>query len=212
MAVGVINTFPPNTELPPGSSPTGPVSLPGVTYVYAVLGLQQTWTAVQTFNSGMLALAGSISGSLTINAPPVASGIITFPIGTTNFSLTGGPSQVVKQTTVGGPFTVSQLTFSDISQTVQIITAGATVTVAASDSLIIINKSSGSATTVNLPAAASKTSPVKIVDYKGDSDVNPITINCNGAEKFNGNSGSWTISGQGASIVCTPIPTGGYAV
>lgn len=96
--------------------------------------------------------------------------------------------------------------------TTQYITAGATITVAATDSLIIINKSVGSATTVNMPAALSKLGKVKIVDFKGDSDVNPITVNRNGSDTFNGGATSWTINAPGASVVFDPIVNGGASI
>lgn len=98
------------------------------------------------------------------------------------------------------------------SGTFQYITAGATVTVAAADSLIIINKTVGSATTVNLPAALSKLGKVKVVDFKGDSDVNPITVNRSGSDTFNGGATSWTISGPGASAVFDPIVNSGVSI
>lgn len=67
---------------------------------------------------GSLQLFGSTSGSLTISVPAAAgSNTLKLPAGTTDFSATGGTSQVVKQTTAGGAFTVEQLAFSDISGT-----------------------------------------------------------------------------------------------
>ena len=61
-------------------------------------------------------LNGSTSGTTTVKPANVAgTGIITLPVGTTDFSATGGASQVVKQTTSGGAFTVAQLAASDMS-------------------------------------------------------------------------------------------------
>lgn len=77
---GIINTFPPVTELPPGSA-SGPANLPPVTYQYAVLGLAQTWTAPQTFAFGMFQLAGSISGVTALQPQAVAGGILSIPNG-----------------------------------------------------------------------------------------------------------------------------------
>lgn len=63
-----------------------------------------------------IALSGSTSGSVTLAVPAIAgSNTLTLPAGTTNFSSTGGTSQVVKQTTSGGAFTVAQLAASDLS-------------------------------------------------------------------------------------------------
>lgn len=96
--------------------------------------------------------------------------------------------------------------------TFQYITAGATVTVASTDSLIIINKSVGSPTTVNLPAASSKVGRVKIVDFKGDANTNNITVNRSGSDTFNGGATSWTIAAAGASVVFDPIVNSGTSI
>jgi hypothetical protein len=78
--------------------------------------LPHTWSALQQFLDGSLALRGLTSGLLTLKAAAVSSvSRITFPTGVTDFSLTGGPSQVVKQTSVGAAFTVAQLAASDMS-------------------------------------------------------------------------------------------------
>jgi len=107
--------------------------------------------------------------------------------------------------------TLAQLISS--SQTQQIITAGTTVTVTANDGLIAVNKTVGSATTVNLPAASSKVGPVKVADFKGDAGTNNITVNATGTDKISGNATSWVIAGNNASVVFTPLSDGsGYAV
>lgn len=63
-------------------------------------------------------LGGATSGSVTVKAPSVAgANTLTLPAGTTDFSATGGTSQVVKQTSAGGAFSVGQLGYSDISGT-----------------------------------------------------------------------------------------------
>jgi len=75
-----------------------------------------TWSGVQSFASGDLALNGSTSGALTLKcAATCGTNTLTFPGGTTDFSSTGGASQVVKQTSSGGAFTVGQLAASDLS-------------------------------------------------------------------------------------------------
>jgi len=75
-----------------------------------------TWSGVQSINSGDLALKGATSGTITLNAAATAgTSTITLPGGTTDFSSTGGTSQVVKQTSSGGAFTVGQLAASDLS-------------------------------------------------------------------------------------------------
>lgn len=86
---GVITSIPPLVEQPPGNNANNPAGLPGVTYTAAIPTLPQTWTGVQTFSSGTIVLSGS-----------------------------GGASQVLRQSSLNGPVTVSQLTFSDISGTI----------------------------------------------------------------------------------------------
>ena len=58
----------------------------------------------------------------------------------------------------------------------RIITSGSTVTVAAGDGLISINKTTGSPTTVNLEASPNPGAIHRIKDGKGDSATNPITV------------------------------------
>lgn len=71
------------------------------------------WRAIYTY---LLKLFGSTSGTLTVKAAAIAgANTLTLPAGTTDFSATGGTSQVVKQATAGGAFTVAQLAASDLS-------------------------------------------------------------------------------------------------
>lgn len=128
-----------------------------------------------------------------------------------DLSITGGTSKFLKQTTMGGAVIVDTATPNDITTTTQIITSG-TVTVANTDSMIALNKTSGSATSITLPLASAKNGALLIVDFKGDSDVNPITVTASGSDKFPGNLSSWTISSQGISVLFTPISGLGYAV
>jgi hypothetical protein len=62
-----------------------------------------------------LRLLGATSGEQIVRAAAAASGAITLPAGTTDFSATGGASQVIRQSTAGGPFTVGQLAASDVT-------------------------------------------------------------------------------------------------
>lgn len=209
---GIIVSLPPPVELPYGAVAGTVTTLGPLTYVAAIPNLPQTWTALQSYSTGSFGLLGSVSGELLFNVPSLAFGTITWPAGTTDFSTTGGASQVIKQTTVGGPFTVGLVSPSDISTTTQTILSGTTVTVQNSDSLIVLNKGTGSATAITLPLASAKNGSVLIVDFKGDSDVNPITVTTSGSEKFPGGGSSWTISSQGISVLFTPISGLGYAV
>lgn len=69
-------------------------------------------------------IAGSASGAQIWQPAAAASGTITWPAGVVDFSSTGGTSQVVKQTSSGGIFTVGQLAFSDISGTLAVAKGG----------------------------------------------------------------------------------------
>ena len=96
--------------------------------------------------------------------------------------------------------------------TQQIITSGSTVDVAVTDSLIIINKTIGSPTTVNIPSSLVKIGQVKIVDWKGDAGTNPITITLYVGDKFQGNLTSWVLGADGASVKLDPISGVGYGI
>lgn len=81
-----------------------------------LLNAANTWSGVQSVNSGDLALKGATSGTITLNAAATAgANTLTLPAGTTDFSATGGTSQVVKQTSAGGAFTVARLACADLS-------------------------------------------------------------------------------------------------
>lgn len=113
---------------------------------------------------------------------------------------------------ITGVYNVATLAaFIAASSGVRVITAAGDVNVAASDGLIIMNKTVGAATNVFLPASISKIGSVKIVDWKGDSATNPITVKPNGSEIFNDGQTSWPIQGAGASATFNPIGIG-YAV
>lgn len=68
---------------------------------------------------------------------------------------------------------------------VRVVTAAGAVTVANTDYVVVVNKSSGAATTVNLPAGT--TGRVFVIkDGKGDAATNNITLDGNGAETIDG--------------------------
>jgi hypothetical protein len=80
------------------------------------LATDNTWTAAQRFNSSDFVLNGSSSGTLTVKpAAAAGSNTLTLPAGTTDFSATGGTSQVIKQTSAGAAFTVARLACADLS-------------------------------------------------------------------------------------------------
>lgn len=117
----------------------------------ATLGLlntANTWSAVQSFNSGDLALKGATSGTLTLNAAAIAgAGTLTWPAGTTDFSATGGTSQVVKQTSSGGALTVARLACSDLSDSSTGCSGAASATGANPSATLGLTAVNGSAAT-----------------------------------------------------------------
>lgn len=89
---------------------SGPVTLRAAAGTPSVVNV-----GVAGVTGGSLVVAGSGSGSQIWQTAGTASGTITWPAGTVNFSGTGGASQVVKQVSAGAVFTVGQLAFTDIS-------------------------------------------------------------------------------------------------
>jgi hypothetical protein len=102
---------------------TGPavVAQPG-DYTAAQVTNAADVTAANTFThpSGQtmrqLVLLGSVSGILTLKSASVSAvSQMTFPAGTTDFSISGGPKQVVRQQSIGGALDVGQLAATDLS-------------------------------------------------------------------------------------------------
>lgn len=107
----------------------------------------------------------------------------------------------------------SAVTFEIVTQplrglTQRTVTSAGAVTVTSTDSdIIVVKKTVGAATTVNLPAAASRETPVRIVDGKYDAATNNITIDANGTETIMG-ALTYVIDSNGASITLTPLADG----
>lgn len=70
--------------------------------------------AVKTQATSVIFQSAGVTGTLAW-APATSNKTITLPNGTTDFTATGGTSQVVKQVSAGAAFTVGQLAFSDLS-------------------------------------------------------------------------------------------------
>lgn len=76
-----------------------------------------------------------------------------------------------------GSFAVGRSTFtSGENHFVRVVTAAGAVTVATTDYIVVVNKSSGEATTVNLPGAPTSGDIYIIKDGKGDAATNNITV------------------------------------
>lgn len=95
---------------------TNPVTISGTIQVDVNNAHANHWTAVQSFDSGDFVLNGASSGTLTMNAAATAgTNTITWPAGTTNFTATGGASQVLRQSSGGAAITVGQLACGNLS-------------------------------------------------------------------------------------------------
>jgi hypothetical protein len=114
-----------------------------------------TWSGVQSITSGDLALKGASSGALTVNAAAAAgSNTLTLPAGTTDFSATGGTSQVVKQTSAGGALTVARLACSDLSNAAASCSTDATNASNLTGQVAVANGGTGQATALASRSAA----------------------------------------------------------
>jgi hypothetical protein len=147
-----------------------------------------------------------------------ANGIYTFSVDYT--ALTPGPildpttAMVAVLDETAGIYRIVSLSsvLASTSQIEQHITAAGPVTISNNAGIVRVDQTVGAAITLNMPLASAKTCPVLISDWKADSDVNPITVNLTGADKFPGGLTSWTINAQGASIFLRPIAGVGYAL
>jgi hypothetical protein len=89
------------------------------------------------------------------------------------------------------------------------VTAAGTVTVTNDDAdVILINKTSGAPTAVNLPDPSTTTKKVRIVDRKYDAATNNITITSLGTSKLIMGAASYIIDSNGGSIELKPLDDG----
>lgn len=137
------------------------------------------------------------------------------------FHVAGGPYQIRIYTGASGaptmehfdryvPIGMNSESDSITQRTQREVIAAGVVTIDAEDADdILINKTVGAATTVNLPLSASRTKPVKIIDGKGDASTNNITIVPQTGEKIYGTVDYQPIiRGNGGSLQLTPKADG----
>lgn len=104
---------------------TANVAATGASQAMAATGNIPAVVGANTVNAGPAAGPGGppifrllVSGDIpNLDASKITTGELSVSRGGTgaNLSLTGGPHEVVQQSTVGGNFTVGQLSFADIS-------------------------------------------------------------------------------------------------
>ena len=91
-------------------------------------------------------------------------------------------------TAVAGVFSVD---FTSMVRTVNVVTAAGSVTCGSADDVVVINKGTGEATAVTLPASPATGKQVVIKDGKGDASVNNITVSAD----------SGTIDGAASQVI-----------
>ena len=165
-----------------------------------------TWSGVQSFGSGKLKLSGATSGTITVNAAATAStNTITLPAGTTDFSATGGTSQVVKQTSAGGAFTVATVAVSDIAgvawtsfSPTPSSTGGAFTTSSSSGSYVVLGKIVHFTTSITITTVGGGSGTITLAVPTGTSLRNVALI----AKEFavTGDLGIGKIDASGSSI------------
>lgn len=80
-----------------------------------------------------------------------------------------------------------------------------------SDQILLVNQIAGAAMTITVDWSA-RTQPLRIVDAKGDANVNNITITpASGQTQFTVVNYSYKINTVGGSITLTPLPDGSGA-
>lgn len=126
------------------------------------------------------------------------SGAVTGPGSSTNIGIarwngTGGTALLDSGVLIDGSnnMTISGrlITQSGRNIAVRVVTAAGAVTVATSDYVVVVNKTSGAATTVNLPSSPSTGDCYIVKDGKGDAVTNNLTLtpasgNIDGASTF----------------------------
>lgn len=131
-------------------------TFPGASDNVMCLNASQTVVGPKIFEDGKLILELPSGGQLSLHGGTSISGFnLTFPAATFDFSASGGASQVVKQTTAGGAFSVARLAASDLSNT----TTGTGAVVLATNA-VLTTPTLGIAAATSLTASSEVVTPV----------------------------------------------------
>lgn len=132
--------------------------------------------------------------------------------GTELFEVVAAPTgQTVEESGVNYKITSTLLAYllGTVSYSaLTIITAGASYDSVATDTRILVNKTVGSPTTINLLGGEQYSHPVLVKDVKLDADVNPITVTFPGT--YDGVASPIVINTQGGYIWFNPLPEGNF--
>jgi len=122
--------------------------------------------ASQTANTAFLAPNGA-AGAPTFRA------IVAADLPTATGAALGVAQAGAGLTAAAGVFSVN---FASATRTVRVVTAAGAITVVTTDDIVIVNKTTGAASAVSLPAAPATGESYTIKDGKGDAATNNITI------------------------------------
>ncbi len=158
----------------------------------AALTAARTWTlpAVSAIAAGqqvcVIDRAGGITSTNTLTVQRSGSDTIS---GGTNVALKSAFSGACFLSDGASKYTASTWALSSTIVTVRVVTAAGAVTVTTADTLVVVNKTVGAATVVNLPASPVTGQTYTIKDGKGDAATNNITVtpavgNIDGAATF----------------------------
>lgn len=123
------------------------------------------------------------------------------------------PTQVfIPLQNVDGSFSrISVATVLTSSQLTVTKTTAGDVNVSTIDGTIIVNKTVGQATNINMPKAVDKIGPLLVTDLKKDAGTNNITIVPAAGETIEGYA-TYVIASDGGSLFLRPVPNVGYVI
>jgi hypothetical protein len=124
-----------------------------------------SWAAVLVVMVGALTPAHAQTKVSALPGASALDGTETLPVVQSATTKKATTAQV-KTYALSAPWTVPT----------RVVTAAGAVTIATSDYLVCVNKSSGAATTANLPSTPATGLTFVVQDCKGDAATNPITI------------------------------------
>lgn len=161
------------------------------TGIATALGVSVGTAGSPVINGGAL---GTPSSGVATNLTGTAAGLTAGTV-TTNANLTGDITSSGNATTLATAQSAAHTwsgiqTYSSGSiQQIRVITAAGAVTVATTDYIICLNKTSGASTAINLPSTPATGTLFVIKDCKGDAATNNMTVtpaagNIDGAGTF----------------------------
>lgn len=162
-------------NIPHGATPTAPAN-GDIWTTTAGLFARINGATIQfgTGTGSVTSVALSITGPLfTISGSPVTnSGTLTATLNTQSANLFfAGPA-----TGAAAAPTFRALDPRDTPRAVRVVTAAGAITVTVTDDMVVVNKTTGAATAVTLPATPVTGSNYTIKDGKGDASTNAITV------------------------------------